>query len=154
MENMTSRERVYKALNHQEPDRIPICFGGTPNSGIEECPPNYCAASNLYQFLGLKNTNPVRINPICNVVANIDEQCLERLHSDMRLVTDNPPKPIAIDDQHKIWPFFYGGRIVKCGLYEQIDFSDPPMAYLKTEKDIDAYPYWPDPTNRYYERGR
>ncbi len=142
---MTPRERVYKTLNHQEPDRIPICFGGTPNSGIEECPPDYCALSNLYQFLGLKDTSPVRLNPICNVAANIDEQCMERLHSDMRLVTDNPPGPIVIDDQHKVWPFFYGGRIVKCGLYEQIDFSDPPMINLKTEKDIEEYPYWPDP---------
>jgi len=38
-------------------------------------------------------------------------------------MTSNPT-PAAIDDEHKIWPFFYGGRIVKCGLYEQIDFSD------------------------------
>ena len=145
MKTMIPRERVYKALNHQEPDRIPICFGGTPNSGIEECPPIYCAASDLYKYLGLKNTSPVILNPICNVVANIDEQCLVRLHSDMRLVTDNPPRPVVIDDRHKIWPFFYGGRIVKCGLYEQIDFSDPPMIHLKTEKDIQEYPYWPDP---------
>jgi len=145
MKEMTPRERVYKALNHMEPDRIPICFGGTPNSGIEECPPDHYAASDLYQYLGLKNAHPVVLNPICNVVANIDEQCLVRLHSDMRLVTDNPPGPVAIDDQRKIWPFFYGGRIVKCGLYEQIDFSDPPMIHLKTKKDIDEYPYWPDP---------
>ena len=35
---MTSRERVYTAMNRKEPDKVPICFGGTPRSGIEESP--------------------------------------------------------------------------------------------------------------------
>ncbi len=33
-EKMTSRERVYAALNNKEPDRVPIDFGGNFNSGI------------------------------------------------------------------------------------------------------------------------
>ena len=144
MDKMTPRERVYAALNHQEPDRVPICFGGTSATGIEECPPDQRALTNLYAYLELKNTRPIRLAPICNVVSNIDEQCLTRLHSDMRLVTDNPPGPIKVDDTHKVWPFFFGGHIVKNGLYEQIDFTDPPMAHLETEEEIDAYPYWPD----------
>lgn len=32
--NMTSRERVRMALNHQEPDRVPIDFGGMRSTGI------------------------------------------------------------------------------------------------------------------------
>ena len=31
---MNSRERVLAALNHQEPDRVPICFSGHRSSGI------------------------------------------------------------------------------------------------------------------------
>ena len=31
---MTSRERVLAALNHREPDRVPIDFGGTAVSTI------------------------------------------------------------------------------------------------------------------------
>jgi len=31
---MNSRERVLCALNHREPDRVPIDLGGTRQSGI------------------------------------------------------------------------------------------------------------------------
>ena len=31
---MTSRERVLKAVNHEEPDRLPIDLGGTIMTGI------------------------------------------------------------------------------------------------------------------------
>ena len=141
---MTSRERVYAAMNHKEPDRVPICFGGTGASGIEECPPDYTAATNLYKYLGLKNAEPVKISPVGNIVGNIDEQCMVRLHSDMRSITDNPPGALIIDEERKVWPFLYGMRIKKCGIYDMIDFTNPPMAHLTTEKDIDEYPYWPD----------
>ena len=35
--NMTSRERVLAAINHQQPDRIPIDFGATGQTGISVC---------------------------------------------------------------------------------------------------------------------
>jgi uroporphyrinogen decarboxylase len=31
---MTSRDRVLRALNHQEPDRVPLDLGGTHDSSI------------------------------------------------------------------------------------------------------------------------
>jgi len=141
---MTSRERVYAATNHREPDRVPICFGGTGASGIEECPPDYRAATNLYEYLQLKDAEPVTISPVGNIVGNIDEQCMMRLHSDMRAISDSPPGAEIIDDEHKVWPFLYGMRIKKCGIYDMIDMTNPPMAHMTTEKDIEEYPYWPD----------
>ena len=143
---MTSRERVYAATNHREPDRVPICFGGTGASGIEECPPHYRAATNLYEYLQLKDAEPVKISPVGNIVGNIDEQCMVRLHSDMRAISDNPPSAEIIDDECKVWPFLYGMRIKKCGIYDMIDMTNPPMAHMTTEKDIEVYPYWPDIT--------
>jgi uroporphyrinogen decarboxylase len=144
MTEMTSRERVYAAMNHRKPDRVPICFGGTGASGIEECPPNYTACSNLYEYLNLKDADKPLISPVGNIVGNIDEKCMQFLHSDMRSVTDNPPGATVIDRDHKIWPFLYGMRIKKCGIYDMIDFTNPPMANLKTIEDIENYPYWPD----------
>lgn len=141
--HMNSRERVYAAFNREEPDRVPICFGGTPATGIEECSPEYCAATNLYKYLGLSDTAPIKLYPVCNLVTNIDNRCIERLHSDIRLVSDNPPGPIVIDRDHKLWPYSYGARIKKCGIYDQIDFSNPPMGYMTTEADIEEYEYWP-----------
>jgi uroporphyrinogen decarboxylase len=141
---LTSRERVYASINHKEPDRVPICFGGTPATGIEECPPDYRAVTMLYNYLGIADTAPVKLYPVCNLVTNIDNRCISRLHSDILLVSDNPPGPVDIDHEHKIWPHFFGGRIKKCGIYDQIDFTNSPMAYMSTIKDIDKYPYWPD----------
>lgn len=34
---MTSRERVIAAINHQQPDRVPIGFGATGQTGINVC---------------------------------------------------------------------------------------------------------------------
>lgn len=31
---MTSRERIPSAINHKEPDRVPVDLGATPSSGI------------------------------------------------------------------------------------------------------------------------
>jgi uroporphyrinogen decarboxylase len=146
VKEMTSRERVYAATNHKEPDRVPICFGGTGASGIEECPPHYQAATNLYEYLQLKDAETVKISPVGNIVGNIDEQCMVRLYSDMRAISDNPPGAKIIDDERKVWPFLYGMRIKKCGIYDMIDMTNPPMAHMTTEKDIEEYPYWPDIT--------
>jgi uroporphyrinogen decarboxylase len=33
-ETLTSRERILKALNHEEPDRVPMDLGGTHDSSI------------------------------------------------------------------------------------------------------------------------
>jgi len=46
---MTSRERLKAALDHKQPDRIPIDFGGTATSGIHVA----CVAA-LRDYYGLK----------------------------------------------------------------------------------------------------
>ena len=52
MVSLNSRERVIKALNHQESDQIPIDFGGTASSGI-----SIIAYNKLKKFLSLPNGN-------------------------------------------------------------------------------------------------
>lgn len=46
---MTSRERVLTALNHKEPDRVPIDFGGTTPTGIAGM-----AYNRLKSYLGIE----------------------------------------------------------------------------------------------------
>ena len=50
MRLMNSRERVIEAINHREPDMLPIDFGGMRSTGI-----NARAYKNLKDYLGLKN---------------------------------------------------------------------------------------------------
>ena len=45
---MNSRERIIAAINHREPDRIPIDFGATGQTGI-----SVCALARLRDYLGL-----------------------------------------------------------------------------------------------------
>jgi len=45
---MTSRERVLAAINHREPDRVPVDLGSTPSSGISAI-----AYKNLIDYLGM-----------------------------------------------------------------------------------------------------
>jgi len=51
---MNSRERLISAINHKEPDRIPVDLGATPSSGISAV-----AWHNLVKYLGLDLKNHV-----------------------------------------------------------------------------------------------
>jgi len=51
---MNSRERILAAINHKQPDRIPVDIGATPSSGISAV-----AYHNLLKHLGLNLKNHV-----------------------------------------------------------------------------------------------
>lgn len=137
---MNSRERVYAAINHQEPDRVPIAFS-TAASTITECPPNGRVCSQLYEYLGLTDAEPIQITDVFTQPTNLDPRVVKRLHSDMVPVGPNAPRVNIEPDGSKTWPWFCGMRIRKIGLYDEpFDF---PMRHMTTKEDIDAYP-WPD----------
>ena len=137
---MNSRERVYAAINHQDPDRVPIAFS-TAASTITECPPNGRVCSQLYEYLGLTDAEPIQLTDVFTQPTNLDPRVVKRLHSDMVPVGPNAPRVIVEPDGSKTWPWFCGMRIRKIGLYDEpFDF---PMRYMTTKEDIDAYP-WPD----------
>lgn len=74
---MTSRERVLTAINHLEPDRVPVDMGATPSSGISAI-----AYSNLLGHLG-KSDLPVLIYDVVQQLAQPDEQILEHFGIDV-----------------------------------------------------------------------
>ena len=69
--DMTSRERVLAALNHMEPDRIPLDRGGHRSSGIAAI-----AYHCLRKHLGLTE-KPVRVYDMVQQLAIIDEDLLD-----------------------------------------------------------------------------
>src|SRR5512139_669787 len=82
--SMNSRERLLVALNHHEPDRVPIDLGGTPTSTI-----SVSALENLKSHL--KITSPTQVmNPIF-LTAFPGEEIIRRFGIDMKMVTANPP---------------------------------------------------------------
>lgn len=73
---MTSRERVLIALNHREPDRVPIDFSGHRSSGIAAL-----LYPKLREYLGLP-PRPVRVYDPVQQLAIVDDDVLERFGID------------------------------------------------------------------------
>ena len=73
---MTSRERVLAALDHREPDRVPIDLSGHRSSGIAAI-----AYPKLREALGLP-PRPVRVYDIIQQLAIVDEDVLDRFGAD------------------------------------------------------------------------
>ncbi len=73
---MTSRERVKAALNHQEPDLIPIDFSGHRSSGIAAL-----SYPKLRRHLGLA-PRPVRVYDMVQQLAVVDDDVLDLLGVD------------------------------------------------------------------------
>ena len=74
---MKPRERVLAALNHREPDRVPVDFSGHRSSGIAAM-----AYVRLRKYLGLK-AKPVRVYDPIQQMAIVDEDVLERFSIDL-----------------------------------------------------------------------
>jgi uroporphyrinogen decarboxylase len=68
---MNSRERVLIALNHQEPDRVPVDLSGHRSSGIAAI-----AYARLRDYLGLPQ-KPIRVYDIPQQLAVVDEDVLD-----------------------------------------------------------------------------
>jgi len=138
---LNPRERVVAALEHKEPDKVPVDLGGSV-SGIHSG-----AYEKLIRLLGLKVE--VKIGDKIQQLAKPDEPVLERLGVDFRHVSlkkgffmggtdrfDDPSgRPYFIDDWGIKWgknPYYY-------------DMVDRPLKDATIE-DLENFP-WPDPND-------
>ena len=87
---MTPRQRVLAALNHQEPDRVPIDFSGHRSSGIAAI-----AYAKLRRALGLPE-RPIRVYDPIQQLAIVDEDVLDRFRVD----TIELGRGFALEDEH------------------------------------------------------
>jgi uroporphyrinogen decarboxylase len=74
---MTSRERVWAAVSHREPDRVPVDLGGSIVTGI-----NAMAYGRLREHLGLE-PRPVRVGSIILLLAEVEPEILRRWQVDV-----------------------------------------------------------------------
>jgi uroporphyrinogen decarboxylase len=80
---LTSRERVLCALNHEEPDRVPIMFGGSGATSM--LAPAY---DQLKAYLGLRRET--RVSSGIFQYALLDEEVMARFGSDFRPLLPGP----------------------------------------------------------------
>jgi uroporphyrinogen decarboxylase len=74
---MNSRQRTLAALNHEQPDRVPVDLGATPSSGISAI-----AYGALTRHLGLADSK-TRIYDVVQQLAQPEEELLDRLGVDV-----------------------------------------------------------------------
>jgi len=87
---MNSRERVLAALNHREPDRVPVDFGGHRSSGIAAI-----AYARLRRALKLPR-RPIRVYDPIQQLAIVDPDALDRFAVD----TIELGRGFALEDEH------------------------------------------------------
>ena len=97
---MTSRERVLAALNHREPDRVPVDIGTTDTTMARE------VYEGLAALLGLEPVN-AKDAPNPNTFICPDEEMLAALGADVRVVNaigELPPDPLYAQREEEILP--------------------------------------------------
>ena len=144
---MTHRERALAALNHQEPDRVPIDLAQAAGDGITAI-----AYENLLRHLGLGG-RPINIWNREVQIAEVDEDVLRRFGVDFRAVRPGGPDrggdvTLSPDSYRDQWGVV---RVRPPGGF-YFDFVDSPFAEDATLSAIERYP-WPDPDDPGRYRG-
>ncbi|MGN0993549.1 MAG: uroporphyrinogen decarboxylase family protein [Butyricicoccus sp.] len=179
---MTSRERVLAAINHKQPDRVPIDFGATGQTGI-----SVCALYRLREYLGLPQ-HPLDVFEICQMLGVVEEDLRQMMKSDVigmnhpedslgvpytgekKLFTMPDGTPALVNAGNE-WDVYPDGSIK---MYPQGDRTAPPSIYMPSggyffdiidrapeydednltprEDFKDFFSVMSDETARYYER--
>jgi uroporphyrinogen decarboxylase len=145
---MNSRERVLLALDHKEPDRVPIDFAGTGVTGI--C---YQAYDDVRRCLGMKPTNWKHEDlggaAWAGVVAPHAE-VYDRLHSDVQAVGMGSPDTWKLEIQYgDVFDTYideWGTRLYKPKGGHYFDYRDFPIKKATVE-DVRSWKKWPDPND-------
>ena len=148
MAEMTSRERVWAAVNHQEPDRVPLDIGGgNSTTMVVE------SYERLKQHLGFRA--PTQEMSKVFRLARLDEEVMQRLGSDCRpllmkgpLYWASPPSPP--DTFVDIWGITWRKVRYGNGCYYW-ELAGHPLAEADIA-DLDRHP-WPDTDDPGYTYG-
>lgn len=134
---MNSRERVRKAINHQETDRIPLDLGSASMTGIQAS-----TYAKLREALGLKDQAVKIIDPF-QMTAKVEPEIREKLGIDTIGIW-LPTNVLGFKNENwKPWKLFDGTKVLvpekfntkrddegNIYLYPQGDISVPPCAKM------------------------
>jgi len=138
---MNAKDRVLTALNHEEPDRVPICLGVSNATGIKMKP-----YRGIKQLAGISAPDRYLYDWPELGTAEIDEAAMQRLHSDVRGVLDLEPAAVRARNAARdpgspcIDSWGSGQRRIDDGTWFP---GVHPMSEASAIEQIEAYP-WPD----------
>jgi uroporphyrinogen decarboxylase len=139
---MTSRERVLAALNHQEPDRVPLCLGASGASVTDDV---YFQLKSHYGIEG--DVEPFRSGHGDNIY---DPRVFDAMGLDFRHVflrSSLAYKPVVDSEGGVINE--WGVKVQKFGRF--YEWISNPLADASIS-DLDSYP-WPKPYEGQRDRG-
>ncbi|MCX6079675.1 MAG: hypothetical protein NTW32_09110 [Chloroflexi bacterium] len=142
MATMSHRQRLKWALNHQEPDRVPLDFATGGNTS--PTPEVYSRLAQIYRI-----QTPVQFVPHMMRLARVDEIILKDLKIDTRPVYMNP---VSKGIRPCVEPgFFYDEWGVKWREFDlggviYRESSESPLQNASID-DLEHYPWWPDPND-------
>jgi len=109
---MTSRDRVLKALNHEETDRVPLDLGSTVMTGIMAQ-----ALDRLRKHLGLA-PKPVQVYEVFQMLGEVEMDLVEQLDLDV-LPVEPPVLFFGLRrENYKPWKLFDGTEVLVPGQFE------------------------------------
>jgi len=135
---VNSRERVVTALNHQEPDRVPVNFGGLHTSIHRD------GHRRLLKHLGME----VYDAPIIDMFQQIVDPSLalrERFHDDVQSLFPNPGTgwQLKVNPADDTWTDEWGVTYQRPAGGFWYDFKSHPLKE-GTIEELESY-RWPDP---------
>lgn len=132
---VSSRERVAQALNHQEPDRVPVDLGGTVVSGM-----HVSSVYLLRQKLGLDEPGtPVKVVEPYQMLGETQLDLLEAIGADV--VALNPTKTLFgfTNSDWKPWTFHDGTPVLVPGNFNIDPEPDGDiLQYPEGDKSVPA----------------
>ena len=142
---MNSRERVHLALNHREPDRVPLDLGASPVTGM-----HVSSVYKLRQALGLDSPGtPVKVIEPFQMLGEIKPDLIEALGVDV--VSLGGPKTMfgfPLTDW-KPWTFFDGTPVLVPGGFNIVPEPNGDVL-MYPEGDASLEPSGRMPANGFY----
>ena len=117
---MTSRERVFAALAHQQPDRCPVDFWAEPDT-----------LQKLLRYFG----------------AAREQELYDLLQVDLQFVFPDStlPKPKILADGSWYDHMGVHRRVVKNDYCSYEEYASSPLGLAASAEDLERYDKWPDP---------
>lgn len=139
---LTPRERVLTALQHEEPDRVPVVIGVSNATGIKMKP-----YQGIKQILGIQAPDDYIYDWPELGTALIDEETMCGLHSDVRGVLDLEPESVRKRNRerepHSNCIDSWGSGQLEIMPGEWFP-GVHPLKDARSSEDLGLYPGWPD----------
>jgi uroporphyrinogen decarboxylase len=134
----SGRQRIMDAVEHREPDRVPVDFGGSMVTSIHEQ-----GYENLKKYLNLCTDRKVGIARGRSLVAIVDPEVQDRLDVDARMLIVNGPDGWAAEEGSDTVVDEWGIEWEKPAGFANYEIKKSPLGGSISLEDVRSMK-WPD----------